>query len=326
MKNIGTFIQKYSLIIMILLLVTVFAILNENFLSLSGFQNILEQNAALAVVTVGTTFLVISGVMDLSPGSVVALSGVVIGLIFRSTGNIVVSLLGGVFASVFIGFFNGIIVTQFKVNPVIVTLAAMTWARGLSLALTEKASIIIDSPFIGMMNTRFGGLISIPILLIIICYIAGDFFLNHTRMGRYTFAIGGNERSTRAAGIPVDWYKVLIFVFGGIFVGLASIITVGRQGAATPNAMFGLELDAIVAVIIGGNKLDGGEGRIQNTILGLLFLAILNNGLSTLGLRDAYFYFYKGIVILVALCIGVISQTMMTFGDRASSQKVLESK
>jgi ribose/xylose/arabinose/galactoside ABC-type transport system permease subunit len=304
-------IQSYGLIVMIAIMVAIFAILNKNFFTLSNLFNILEQNAALAIVAVGITFSIISTAMDLSPASVVALTGVVIALMFRDTGNIVVALLSGIFIPMLIGLFNGLLIAKVGINPVIVTLAAFIWARGLALALTEKSSVVINHPLIEFMNTRILGVISPPMILIFLCYLIGFMLLNKTRMGRYTFAMGGKEQAARQAGVPVDLYKISIFLLGGFFVGISSIITVSRMGAAQPNAVYGLELDAIAAVIIGGTSLSGGEGSLRQTIIGVIFLAILNNGLSTLGLRDASFYFYKGLVVLLALFIEVTSRRLL---------------
>src|SRR3990170_805402 len=196
-QAIGHLFQRFSLAMMTVIMVIIFAVVNDNFLTLSNLQNILEQNAALAIVAVGVTFGIVSRL------------------------------------------------------------------------------------------------------------------LNKTRLGRYTYAIGGDELATKEAGVRTGLYKIGIFLFSGFLVGIASVITMARMGAAEPNAVFGLELDAIVAVIIGGNKLAGGEGSLRMTIFGVLFLALLNNGLSTMGLRDAYFYFYKGMVILIALFVEVTSRRML---------------
>lgn len=304
-------LQTYGIALMIGVMIIIFAILNENFLTLTNFQNVLEQNAALAIVAVGVTFGIISTVIDLSPASVIALTGVIIAMVFRDTGNIALALFIGVAVSVIIGVFNGVLIAKLGINPVIVTLAAYIWARGLALALTEKASIVIQAPFVGFMNNRYFDLISPPMILIVLAYILGFFVLYKTRLGRYTYALGGDEVATRQAGVPVDKFKIGIFVLSGFLVGIAAIITVSRMGAAQPNAVFGLELDAIAAVIIGGTSLSGGEGGMRQTVFGVIFLALLNNGLSTLGLRDASFLFYKGLIILFALFFEVSTRRML---------------
>ena len=196
----------------------------------------------------------------------------------------------------------------------IVTLAAMIWARGLALAFTEADSIVIRSPFIGFMNNASILGISPPILLVVLAYVVGWFLLTRTRLGRYTYAIGGDETATKQAGVRTGLYTMLIFMMSGVWVGVATVITIGRLAAAVPNAAFGLELDAIVAVIIGGNRLSGGEGSMGKTIFGVLFIAILNNGLSTLGVKDAYFFLYKGVAILLALFFEVMSRQVAQTG------------
>lgn len=304
-------LQSYGLVAMIVVMIFIFTILNKNFLTLSNIQNVIEQNAALAIVAVGITFCIISTAMDLSPASVIALTGVVIAMVFRDTGSLPLALAAGVIIPMCIGIFNGFMITKIGINPVIVTLAAYIWARGLALALTEKDSIVIQSPFINFMNQRLFGLVSPPMVLVVIMYIIGILLLYKTRLGRYTYAIGGGEQAARQAGIPVDRYKILIFLFSGFLVGIGAIITISRMGAAQPNAVYGLELDAIAAVIIGGTSLKGGEGGIRQTIIGVIFLAFLNNGLSTMGLRDASFYFFKGMVILFALFFEVTSRQML---------------
>lgn len=304
-------IQSYGLVLMIGVMLTIFAVFNDNFFTLSNLLNILEQNAALAIVAVGITFSIISTAMDLSPASVIALTGVAIALVFRATENMYLSLAMGIFLPMLIGFFNGALIAKLRINPVIVTLAAFIWARGLALALTEKNSVVIQSSFVGFMNKRLLGFLSPPMILIIICYLIGFLLLNKTRLGRYTYALGGKEQAARQAGVPVDTYKIGIFLLGGFFVGISSIITVSRMGAAQPNAVYGLELDAIAAVIIGGTSLSGGEGSLRQTIIGVIFLALLNNGLSTMGLRDASFYFYKGLIILFALFFEVTTRRMI---------------
>lgn len=309
--TIGRIFQRFGLPIMIVAMMAVFASLNENFLTLSNFQNVLEQNAALAIVAVGITFSIISTLIDLSPGSVIALVGVITAIVFRDTGNISLAILVGIATAIVIGIFNGTLIARLNLNPVIVTLAAYIWARGLALALTQKDSIIIQSPLVGFMNNRIGDLVSPTMILVLLAYLLGFFMLNKTRLGRYTYALGGDEVATKQAGVPTTWYKIGIFIFGGFLVGIAALVTVSRMGAAQPNAVYGLELDAIASVIIGGVSLSGGEGRLRHTIMGVIFLALLNNGLSTLGLRDATVLFYKGLVILTALFFEVTSRQML---------------
>ncbi len=308
---VGTFLADYGLLLMFGMLVAIFTIVNPGFLTVANIRSLLEQNAALAIVAVGTTFAIISRNIDLSPGSLIALSGVALALVFTATGSIVLGLLAGLGVALAIELFNALLIVGVGIDPLIVTLAAWIWVRGLAVSLTDANSVVVRSPFIDFMNSFELLGISPSIALIGLAYLAGWFLLNKTRLGRYTYALGGDERATRQAGVNTGLYKVVMFLMFGVFVWLGAIVTVSRLGAAAPDAAYGLELDAIVAVIIGGNPFHGGEGSLRRTAAGVLFLAVHNNRLSTLGMRDASDYAYKGTAILLALLFEVLSRQLL---------------
>ena len=317
---VGTALGLYGVVLILIVLVVVFALLNPNFLTVSNFKNLLEQNSALAIVAVGITFAIISKNIDLSPGSIIALTGVLIALVFRAAGSLWIAILCGFAATILLYTFNALLIARFGLDPLIVTLAAWIWARGLAISLTKANSIVMRSPFIDFMNsTALFGVISPPIFLIAIAYAVGWVILNRTKLGRYALAIGGDERAAIAAGIDTGFYKILIFGLIGVFVAVGTVITLSRLGAAAPNAAFGLELDAIVAVIIGGNPFQGGEGSLRRTFTGVLFIAFLNNGLNNLGMRDSYFYLYKGLAIILALLFDVIGHSLLRSERSATS-------
>jgi ribose transport system permease protein len=307
----GNFLQNYGLLMMVILLMVIFTFLNDRFLTLENFKNILEQNAALAIVAVGVTFTIISGNFDLSTGSVIALAGVILAVVYTTTQNMVLSLLAGLVTCLLLGLFNGVLIAYVGINSVIVTLAAMIWARGLALGITKADSVPFTSPFIEFMNRGSYLGISPIIFLIVIAYIIGWFFLGRTRLGRYTYALGGDPEATKQAGVNTSLYKLLIFLLSACLVWLGMVVTISRLSAGAPNAVYGLEFDAIVSVIIGGSSMSGGEGNLRKTIIGVLFISILNNGLSTLGMRDSSFYLYKGFIILIALGFEVMSRQIL---------------
>jgi ribose/xylose/arabinose/galactoside ABC-type transport system permease subunit len=310
-RAVGRFLGAYGLLLMLAVLFVVFAIVNQNFLSLQNFKALLEQNSVLAIVAVGMTFALISRNIDLAPGSIIVLSSVVLGLVFTASGNIWLGIACGVAAAIAVDLFDGFLIGKAGIDPLIVTLAAWIWVRGLAISLTKANSIVIRDPVIDFMNNaQFLG-ISPPIVLILVAFAFGWFILNRTRLGRYTYALGGDERAAIQAGIDTVAYKIMMFGMLGIFAAVGMVVTVSRLGAAAPDATYGLELDAIVSVIIGGNPFTGGEGSLRKTLFGVLFIAVLNNGLSTLGMRDAYFYAYKGLTILVALFFDVISRRLL---------------
>jgi ribose/xylose/arabinose/galactoside ABC-type transport system permease subunit len=309
--GVGSLFGEYGLLIMLILLIGLFTALNSTFLTFANFKTLLEQNAALFIVAVGMTFAIISRNIDLSPGSLIALIGVVIASVFGATDSILVAIVAGFGAAILVDVLNGFLIARVGLNPLIVTLAALIWARGLAISLTGANSIVISHPLITFMNSAQIAGISPSLVIVALAYLLSWFLLNRTRLGRYTYAIGSDERAAIQAGIDTVRYKLLMFGMFGVFTATATVITISRLGAAAPDAAYGLELDAIVAVIIGGNPFQGGEGSLRKTFFGALFIAILNNGLNNLGMRDSYFYVYKGLAILVALVFGVISQRLL---------------
>ena len=310
-RRLNILATEYGLLLMLLVLALIFTVLNPSFFTLTNFTTVLAQNAALLVISVGATFAIISRNIDLSPGSLIALCGTVIGLVFTQTGNIFLGLLAGLLAIVLIEVFNALLIARLGINPLIVTLAAWIWARGLAVSLTGANSIVIQDPLITFMSQNLGLGITPPIILVALAFVAGWFLLHKTRLGRYTYAMGSDERATIQAGVDTTRYKVLMFAMFGVLVAVATLITIGRLGTASPDAVYGLELDAIVSVIIGGNPFQGGSGRLRRTLIGALFISVLNNGLSNLGMLDSQIAVYKGSAILLALLFSVVSAQLL---------------
>ena len=307
----GALVAEYGLLIILIALSALFTALNPRFLTLANVTTLLAQNSAMMIVAVGMTFAIISQNIDLSPASLIALSGTVMGIVFTASGSILLGIAAAFITAIVVEVFNAILVARVGINPLIVTLACWIWARGLAVSLTGAESISVQQPFIDFMNASLFLQITPPVVLTALAFIAGGFILNRTRLGRYTFAMGSDERATIQAGVPTFKYKLLMFAMFGLFVGVATLITVSRLGAAAPDAAYGLELDAIVAVIIGGNPFQGGEGKLRRTLIGALFIAVLNNGLSNLGMLDAQIATYKGAAIILALLFGVISLRLL---------------
>lgn len=304
-------LAEYGLLLMLLVLFIVFTSVNDRFLTLANITTLLSQNSAMMIVAVGMTFAIISRNIDLAPASIIALSGTVLGLVFTATGSIVLAIMAGFITSVVVEVLNAILIARVGITPLIVTLTCWIWARGLAISITGAESISVQHSFIDFMNTPLFLQITPPIIITLAAFLGGGFILNRTRLGRYTFAMGSDERATIQAGISTTKYKLIMFAMFGVFVGLAMLITVSRLGAAAPDAAYGLELDAIVAVIIGGNPFQGGEGKLRRTLIGALFIAVLNNGLSNLGMLDAQIATYKGAAIILALLFGVVTLRLL---------------
>jgi len=299
--------HRYGLGITLIAMVAVFGIVNPGFLSLASAANIANQNAALAIVALGMTFVLISGSIDLSVGSILALLGVIVALVSQITGDILSAIVLGLLIAMAVGAINGGLVALLGLNSVIVTLAAFIWARGVATALTEGTSVSVAGWLPTVVNARLPHPLSVPLVVVVLTYLVGHLVLAKTRFGRYVYAVGGGEGSARQAGIRVNAVRLNVFVLSASCAGIGAVVEIGRFATAQPNAGFGLELDAIAAVIIGGTKLTGGEGSLRQTLTGVLFIAVLNTGLATVGIRDAYLLLYKGLVILFALSLEVVS-------------------
>ncbi len=299
-------LDTYSILIMTVILVVFFLVQNPMFLSTGNLFNLIQQNAALIVVAVGVTFVIISGNIDLSSGSVIVFTSCLTGIVYVATGNIWLAIAACLGMATLIGAFNGFLIAKLDINPVIVTLSCMIWARGLALAITGASSIPMGSPVLQAIYTPFlFDFINVSLLVVIGVFVLGWFLLTKTKFGRYTYAIGGNEHAAEQAGIKTKRIKWLIFVFAAFLMGIASVLDLSRLGSAVPTIGANMELDAIVAVVIGGNELSGGEGSFLKTFTGLLFMCILSNGISTLGVTDDIFYLIKGGIILGVLAIQV---------------------
>lgn len=285
-------------------LVVTFWRLSPEWLNSNTLQAIVAQNAPLAIVAVAMTFAIISRHIDLSPGGMLALVGVVVGLAYTETGNLAVAVLAGLGAGLGAGLLNGFLVAALGLNAIMVTLAAFIWARGLALAATNGNPIVVSDDLADVMNYSVGGF-TLTAPVVVVAYLVGWYLLARTKLGRYTYAMGGDPTAARRAGINTAFYTVLVFLLMGTAIAVASVITVGQLGSAQPYAGGGLELDAIIAVIIGGTRLMGGEGSIGRTALGVAFISILNSGLLNLGLTDADFQLYRGIALVSVLSVQI---------------------
>jgi ribose/xylose/arabinose/galactoside ABC-type transport system permease subunit len=287
-----------------LAMIVVFWLVTPSWLNLRTIPAIIAQNTPLALVAMAMTFSIISRHIDLSTGSVLALSGVVCGIVFRETGSLLIALPAAFIVSIGVSVFNGLLVARLGLSSIMVTLAAFIWARGLALALTKGAPITVSGAWADLVGTTVGGF-SPTAPVVLIAYLLGWLLLTRTKVGRYTYAMGGDPAAARRARIDVLRYTLLVFVLMGLMVGLGSVVVVGQLASAQPYVAGGLVLDAIICVIIGGTRLMGGEGSLGRTALGVAFIAILNSGLLNLGLTDAYYQVYKGAILLGVLAVQI---------------------
>ncbi|MFL2077541.1 ABC transporter permease subunit [Marinilactibacillus psychrotolerans] len=282
--------RKLGPLIALIVLVTVVTFLNTNFISPTNLLNLLRQVSVNALIAFGMTFVIITGGIDLSVGSTLALSGALTAGILAAGVPPVVAIFAGLLIGAALGLLNGIVITKGKVAPFIATLATMTIFRGLTLVYTEGNPITGFSDDFTFLFFGRGYLFGIPFPVVLMAIAFGILFvlLHKMTFGRKTFAIGGNENASYIAGIKSDRVKYTVYAISGMMSALAGLILTSRLNSAQPTAGTAYELDAIAAVVIGGTSLAGGKGRIVGTLIGALIIGTLNNGLNLLGVSSFY--------------------------------------
>ena len=298
-------ILKTKPLIGLILFSAIAAVINPRFLSVANILNVFRQSSINAVIAIGMTFVILTGGIDLSVGSILAFCGAVSAAMLSSGINPVLSLLVALVLGLFFGIVNGFLVSVMKLQAFIVTLVTMTFLRGATLVFTNGKPITVNDG--GALFENIGGgylfNIPIPIYITLILFVAGHYILTNTRFGRYTYAIGGNEEATKLSGIKVNNIKIWIYGISGILSALAGIITTSRLFSAQPTAGTGYELDAIAAVVLGGTSLSGGVGKITGTALGVIIIGVLGNALNLLDVSSYYQMMIKAAVILIAVLI-----------------------
>ncbi|UNM96820.1 ribose ABC transporter permease [Ignatzschineria rhizosphaerae] len=299
-------IDQKSLIALVVLIIGV-STLNENFFTLNNIFNILQQTSVNAIIAVGMTLVILTSGIDLSVGSVFALTGAVAASIIGQDMNPFIAVIAGLALGACIGFGSGVIIAKGKLQAFIATLVMMLIIRGATQVYTQGSPIGLGmSDYAYMFEwIGFGRVFGIPMPIIImaVVFIVAGYILKFTRLGRHIYAVGGNESATRLSGINVDRVKIIVYMISGLLCAIAAMIEVSRLSSAQPTAGMGYEMDAIAAVVLGGTSMAGGRGKIIGTLIGALILGFLNNGMNLLGVDAYYQMIVKGGVILLAVLI-----------------------
>lgn len=297
--------QKLGPLLGLIILIVIVSILNPSFLEPLNILNLLRQVSINALIAFGMTFVILTGGIDLSVGSILALSSAfVANMLVAGFDPILAIIIGCVLGGV-MGMINGIMITKGKMAPFIATLATMTIFRGLTLVYTDGNPItgLGDSMTFQLFGRGYQFGIPVPAITMIITFAVLWIVLHKTAFGRKTYAIGGNEKAAIVSGIKVSRVKIMIYSLAGLLSALAGAILTSRLNSAQPTAGTSYELDAIAAVVLGGTSLSGGRGRIVGTLIGALIIGTLNNGLNLLGVSSFYQMVVKGIVIVIAVLI-----------------------
>jgi ribose transport system permease protein len=301
----------------LLAIILVFSVLSPNFATGGNAVGILLATSVNGILALGVTFVIISGGIDLSIGTVMTLSAVMTGKLVTDMGlPLPIGIVGGVLTGGLMGLFNGVLIARFKIPPFIATLGTMQIARGLALVLANLAPIYFNkTPEFnkGAMGSvvSLGSIIpglDIPnvVLVFLGAAVIAAFVLGRTILGRYTFALGSNEEATRLSGVPVVRWKISVYTVAGMFAGLAGVVIAARLNSAQPALGVGYELDAIAAAVIGGTSLSGGEGTILGTVIGAFIISTLTNGLRILGVPQEWQLVVTGGIVIVAVYLDIV--------------------
>lgn len=295
--NIG----RYSLLLALLGIVIATAFANPRFLTPINLSNVMFQISALGIVAAGQTILLVSGGLDLSVGANLSVSGLVVALVILATGSVPLGILAGITTGTLIGALNGALVATGRANPFIITLGTMTLLQGVSVVISGGSPIngagwLFDVFGLGSL---FG--IPSPVYVFGAVLIIITVFLNRSVLGRFAYALGGNEEASRLSGVPVAPTKIALYALNGLFVGVAAVILTGILDSALPNMGNGYELRAIAAVVIGGTPLFGGRGTVIGTFGGVLLLGMVSNSMNLVGVSANYQNAVLGLIITAAV-------------------------
>jgi ribose transport system permease protein len=306
--DVSRILRSYGIVIAFLIICAVMTILSPVFLTVTNIRNVVRQSSIFGVMAIGMTFVILTGGIDLSVGSVLAIAGAIAaGMLKGGAGMLPVVALALVIG-IGCGLANGLIITIGRIAPFVVTLGMMSIARSLTLIYTKGYPI---SGFSGPFRFIGGGDIAsipFPIIVFALTVVIAWLILTQTRLGRYTYAIGGNEETVKLSGINSNRYKVIVYVISGITAAMSALILTSRLNSAEPVAGQGYELDVIAAVVIGGTSLSGGTGSVWGTLIGALLIGVINNGMNLLGISPYFQLLVKGLIIIGAVLLDRLRQ------------------
>lgn len=296
-------LRRYGLVVSFLLLCLALTLLSDRFLTASNLLNVLRQATINGIIAVGMTYVILTAGIDLSVGSVLALATVVAADLMQKGLPVPLGMLAGLGVGTLLGAVNGLLIARTGIPPFVVTLGMMTVARGLALTYTQGRPITGLPASFTFLGAGFLGPIPMPIVIFALVFGVGYFVLARTVFGEWVYALGDNPVAARLTGLPTRRVTALVYVISGFLAALAGLILVARLNSAQPTAGLGFEFDAIAAVVVGGTSFAGGEGGLFGTLLGVLIIQVLNNGLNLLNVSPLWEGVVKGVVIALALLL-----------------------
>ena len=306
MKNTMKYMSELTTVIALIILMAVITIINSNFLTANNLLNLLLQVTSNALIAFGMTFVILTGGIDLSVGSILALSSALTAGLLGSGMPVILAILISLILGCILGMMNGLLISYGKLAPFIVTLATMTIFRGATLVYTNGNPItkgLSDTFLFQFLGQGYIVGIPFPVIIMFIVFIILYVLLHKTAFGKSVYAIGGNEKAAYISGVKLNKVKIIIYSISGMMASISGLIITSRLSSAQPTAGASYEMDAIAAVVLGGTSLSGGKGRILGTLIGALIIGVLNNGLNIIGVSAFWQQVVKGVVILIAVLI-----------------------
>ncbi len=302
--NVAKIYRKYGIMLIFITLFVVSSLINKNFLKPQNLMNILKQISVVTIIACGETLLIVAGLIDLSAGLTCTLASCFAAGVLVSTGNVFLSIITGIVTGVVVGWCNGFLITHFKLQAFIATLAMTNVAKGITQVYTGGTAINgVDK--IRWLGQGYIGIVPVPVVLMLICVAVVFVLMKYTKLGLYVYAIGGNEKATSASGVNVKRMKRIFFCISGALVGLAGVLLMARMMSGQPSVGDGYEFDAITAAVVGGTSFTGGIGTVGGMLIGSTIVGMINNVLNLLNVSTQYQLIVKGILIAGAVILDV---------------------
>lgn len=305
--DFNLFMKRYGIVFVMIAMFVILSVSSSNFLKINNIMNVLSTVALNGILAMGMVFVITAGGIDLSIGSMLALASTTIGIILQATGNIPLACIAAVAICTFFGLLNGLLVANFNMFPFVVTLASQLVIRGLGYVISGGYSFALANPKFSQIGLgKLFGAIPYPILILSGITILSYILMHWTKFGRYIYAVGGNINAATASGVNVFWTRVGSFVISGFCAGVAGIIMTARINAAQPNIGVGYETDAIAACVIGGTSFSGGISTIPGTLVGIIIIGLIYNGMNLLGVSSYWQTICKGLLIIGAVLLDTV--------------------
>jgi ribose transport system permease protein len=304
MEKNKSFLKENTSIVGLFIMMAIVTMIDIDFIQISNLSNIIRQVSINGLIALGMTFVILTGGIDLSVGSIFALTGAVLAQMLMTGVNPLLAITITLLLGIALGTVNGLLITKGKLQPFIATLGTVTLFRGIARVFMDGRPITgFNSNLVDNIGRGYFLGIPIPTIILIIAILLTWFITRRTVFGKEVYAVGGNEKTAKFSAINVDFVKIKVYAISGFLTTISGIILMSRLNSAQPNAGSGYELDAIAAVVLGGASMSGGKGKIWGTVIGILIIGVLNNGLNMLSISSFYQDVAKGVVILLAVLL-----------------------